>query len=496
MEKSKKEGFFERNFEKIILYSFIGVFLISYTYKLGGYYYSVIPWIFFLGFITAALSIFGILLYPVSLIFQTLTDHTLLFLPGNLNSLYMILMVAMMMMLISSKKYKLNKDLSFFAILGFGITILATTIINRRTISFQNYQFIHYVDAILIFFVLILFLKSQKRIRYFCWLLLLGIAALVFRLYNHVYSYDVAIPGFENNYLARVLTFYAPFFLCMFLAEKKKIHKFMILFVLVFVVQGIIQLGSRASSLSAGIALLLYGIMNFNKKSTWAFLGASVVFFMFFVPPSFFTDFASINEAFKGTDTEEGSIAGRALVAEYGWDMFSERPITGHGVDHLRFEYLMKERYDWFKSGHNSYVIVAVEMGIFGLLFYISLFAIAIYYSFKASIILKKKDRYLSNIAKGTTFGLIALGINQYMLNNPWIPTAFIGFGLSSALYYMAKNKEDEKKDNINKTGNKTYLEEKELDDKKKEPVNYLFFLFLIFFLLVFSLVNHFLNTK
>ena len=35
-----------KRFEKGLVLSFILVFLFSYTYKLGGYYYTLIPWTF------------------------------------------------------------------------------------------------------------------------------------------------------------------------------------------------------------------------------------------------------------------------------------------------------------------------------------------------------------------------------------------------------------------------------------------------------------------
>ena len=56
----------------------------------------------------------------------------------------------------------------------------------------------------------------------------------------------------------------------------------------------------------------------------------------------------------------------------------------------------------------------------------------------------RKKDDFIYHIANGTMFGIWALGMNQYMLNQPWLPTVFIGVGISSAIYYLAKTKKEE----------------------------------------------------
>lgn len=441
MEKPKEQSYVEKNFDKIILWSFIAVFLLSYSYRVGQYYYDVIPWFFLAGLLSAAVYLFGILLFPLAMVYQTFFKFHLTFLPGSLSSIYMLLALAIFLLYISFRKIELNKDLNFFLIIALGVTAVASTIINRLPINFQNYQLIHYIDAIVIFLIITAFINSEKRVRYFTWILLLGIASIAFRLYGHVYTYDRSISVFENNYLARIFAFYVPFFIGMLWAERKKINKFLIFTVFAFTAQGITQLGSRATYLAVGIAMILLFVMNIHKKITWALAGMGFIFIIFFTGPQFAADIESGIGSVLGNEEDDGSVAGRKLVAEYGWNMFLEKPIEGHGLSQNRFENLMKERYNWFKSGHNSYIIIAVELGIFGLLAYVLLFLTSIYNSFRASVIFRKTNPYLSNISKGTMFGLIAIGLNQYMLNNPWIPTAFIGFGLSSALLSLAKKK-------------------------------------------------------
>jgi len=440
----EKKGFYERNFNKIILISFLLIFIISYTYKFGAWYYDIITWAFFFGLLATFTSILGILMFPSALTFQTFFYKRMNFLPLSLSTAYTILAICALLVFLLFKKYKLNKDFNLFLIFGLGLMLFASTLFNGLPINFQNYEFVHYVDAIVIFLILTVFIRSGKETKILSWVLFLGIASIAFRLYNHTYSYDIAIPGFENNYLSRVLSFYVPFFIGMFWAEKKKLFKFIILFALAFTVQGITQLGSRATYLSLGIALPLLVIMNIRKKSTWVFVALGVIFLAFFVGPMFYRDVDSISKAKQGTQSEDASIRGRAQALEWGWQVFLENPVMGWGVNNARSENLINDRYGISKSIHNAYIIIAIEMGIIGLTIYILLFLFSIYLCFKTIILVRNKDKYFYNIANGTMFGLIAIGINQYMLNNPWIPDAFIGFGLSSALYGIAKRMKNE----------------------------------------------------
>jgi len=436
--KKEEEVKVDKRFAQIILLAFVLVFLLSYSYKFGNAYYEIIPWIFFSGMILSIGSVIGLLMFPVALIFQTFFYFKLTFLPIAFTSLYLLVAAAVLVGILLIKKEKIKKDANLYLIIILGAAAVLSTFLNGYNVGFGNSEFTHYAEAVFLVLLIPAFVSTKKKLRMFAWILLLGVASLALRLYSHVYTYDYALPGFENNYLARIFSFYIPFFIGFFWAERNKYMKLVILVVLAFTVQGMTQLGSRATYIATGIALLLLAIKNVKKKSIWVFAGLGVVFLLFFTPPSFFNDLESVFiHAPQGAASEEGSIAGRFIVAKQGWNTFLERPILGYGIYPSIFENLMLEKYGWFKSGHNAFIIIAVEMGLFGLLTYISLFGFSIYFCYKAQKI--AKDKFVKNIAEGTMFGLVALALNQYMLNNPWIPTAFIAFGLSSAIHYLAK---------------------------------------------------------
>ena len=145
----------------------------------------------------------------------------------NFTSFYTIIMAGLLIAILFLRKETIKKDMNMYLIVILGVTAFLSTTFNGIHIGFGNPEFTHYIEAVLLFFVITIFVSTKKKLRLFSWLLLFAIAALVFRLYNHSYTYDCAIFGFENNYLARILSFYIPFLIGFFWAEKKKYLKFL-----------------------------------------------------------------------------------------------------------------------------------------------------------------------------------------------------------------------------------------------------------------------------
>ena len=88
---------------------FIIIFLFSYSYRLGGYYYDIIPWVFFTGMLVSIASVVGILMLPLALIYQTLFYYKLTFLPISFTSLFTILVVVLLIAILIMKKEQIKK---------------------------------------------------------------------------------------------------------------------------------------------------------------------------------------------------------------------------------------------------------------------------------------------------------------------------------------------------------------------------------------------------
>lgn len=428
----------------VIITAFIIVFLISYSYKFGEWFYTIIPWTFFLAMIISFGSIIGIMLFPLAMIYQTLFYGWFQFLPLAFTTLYSAIIIALICYHLFRGNEEIKIDTNFVLVMIIGFVAFLATVLNGVHVGFGNYELTHYFEAVLIFLVVTTFVSTKKRLRLFSWFLILGFAALAFRSYNHSVYYDMAIFGFENNDLGRRFAFFVPFMIGLFWAEKDKYLKTLIIIVVAFLVQGITQLGSRATYISVGIPLVFLGIKHFKKRSVWSFAVLGALFFIFFTGPQFYADLQSISYAKEGIESQEGSIQGRFFAMEMGWRLFKERPLFGYGVYPRDFNIIMEQRFNSKISGHNSYVILAVEMGIFGLIAYVLLFIISFLNSYRAQRIFKGKDDYLYYVANGTMFGTMAIAINQFMLNQPWIPIVLIQAALSSILLYLAKKKQEE----------------------------------------------------
>ena len=462
----KKEGR-GISFEQKIVIAYVLIFLFSFSYKFGGYFYQIINNGSLLGMVLAALlNVLGMFIFPFVLIFTPVLDSSITFLPFAFTTMYSLIVIFALFMFVLIKKEKVKKDNNFFIIIIFTITAFLTTIINGHPPGFGNWEFTHYITAIICYFIISTLISTKKKMRLFTWVFVLFMGAMAFRLFNWVYSYNTAIWGLSggNNHLARLFSFVIFFVIGAFWAEKKNYLKVLIVIILAFLANGIVQLGSRATMMSVLVAGVFLFFHNIRKRSTWVFALLAFVLVAFFAPSLFFEEASTISQISEGTEAEEGSISSRTGIALIGFEVFTENPIIGYGIRPMGFVQVVKEKYGLTLNAHNSYIIVAVEMGIVGLISYVLLYFMSIYLCFKAQKLCNGKDDYLYHIANGTMFGVIALSINNFMLNQPW-QMIFIAAGISSAVYYLANNLEE-----------KTELSEEELikektKDEKNKPV-------------------------
>lgn len=103
-------------------------------------------------------SIVGIFMFPLALVYQTLFYYKLNFLPGSLGSLYLVLIVGTLLYRVFvMQKEKIKLDTNTNLIIGLFSVFIVSTVINGYTVGFRNYQLVHYFEAILVFFVITIF---------------------------------------------------------------------------------------------------------------------------------------------------------------------------------------------------------------------------------------------------------------------------------------------------------------------------------------------------
>ncbi len=124
----------------------------------------------------------------------------------------------------------------------------------------------------------------------------------------------------------------------------------------------------------SGLWLLVLGLRHFNKKQKILLAFVSCVLFLgiLFVP-------IVQNRLISIFDLSEGSIAGRIVIWQQAFSIWLKNFWLGVGVGN--YSYYLNPLYGYRLPvyAHNTYLDIGIEMGIFALLAWISIFVYAIY---------------------------------------------------------------------------------------------------------------------
>lgn len=191
-------------------------------------------------------------------------------------------------------------------------------------------------------------------------------------------------------------------FLILYLITKEdnKYFKIFEIFVLAISILSTIATGNRASFLGlfAAVGFLLFVYLLFSKNKKIRIATISVLILMMIFPVFLFsvknTEFIKNSGPLYNLTViaSDPSIAGRFLSWEMAFKAFLERPFAAWGLENFRIpadEYYDSRfmEYDyggvWFENVHNKILDVLIEGGIFGFLFYLSIFIICFYLLWK-----------------------------------------------------------------------------------------------------------------
>jgi len=137
--------------------------------------------------------------------------------------------------------------------------------------------------------------------------------------------------------------------------------------------------GGYIGLLVSGLWLLFYLFSNrlseFGKKQKLGltFIVCILLLVIFFVP--------SVKERlFSSLNFEEGSVAGRLEIWHQAFSVWLKNFWLGVGIGN--YSYYLNPLYEYRLPvyAHNTYLDIAVEMGIFGLIAWLSIFVYAIYH--------------------------------------------------------------------------------------------------------------------
>ncbi|MCB9746944.1 MAG: O-antigen ligase family protein [Candidatus Omnitrophica bacterium] len=179
---------------------------------------------------------------------------------------------------------------------------------------------------------------------------------------------------------------------------------------------GIYLTNSRGGFLALMATIIFYFIKKTRKFTLGAIIGGSLAVLIFALGPS----------RLGLISTSEASAQGRIQLWYEGILMIKSNPLFG--VGHDRF------MEDLPQTAHNSYILAAAELGLFGYFFWVAL----IYCSYKGLSIIQDNDEELKQYALGLQSGLIGFSAAAFFLSRTYVILPYLLFALAGSLMHIA----------------------------------------------------------
>lgn len=263
--------------------------------------------------------------------------------------------------------------LAFFAAVFF--SILGASDIASARAHFDNFS-----KIILLYFMMVNIVKSDRDFKSLIWLYILSTAFLgVYSTWNY-YSGDYLVaqgisrayvPGggslADPNSLATTLVLGLPFMALMAKSYRSIILKILLAAVVAACIWTIVLTGSRGGMLGVIAVLLLLGLFSKHKFATLLMAIIAIIVLGLVAPEQYVERFETIAQYNQEDETGAGhSARGRIEGLKYGFNFFLERPITGIGMANFPY-YFFHEGKGWFNP-HNMFAQLISELGMVGLI--------------------------------------------------------------------------------------------------------------------------------
>jgi probable O-glycosylation ligase (exosortase A-associated) len=291
---------------------------------------------------------------------------------------------------------------------------------------------------ILAFVILFIHLiDNQKKLKTFFWVFLIVNFFLAFSAVKNFLSLGQSAVsarvggtgGFlgDANDFALALSIALPFSFYFFLAERKKVLKFIYLSFVFILSLGIISTSSRGGFITL-VFLMFYFVLK-SKRKLLGFFSILLIFFLIFLfaPQDYWQRQMTITSY-----QEDESSMGRIEAWEAGLRMFIDRPFTGVGLGAYSVAY--GTRYSMrsgpWRSAHNAYIQTGAELGSFGILFYLGL----MFYIYRQANRLTKsipEENYLKSISHGLKGSLLAYAVGSFFLSVAHYPHLYFLLGMA-----------------------------------------------------------------
>ena len=304
-------------------------------------------------------------------------------------------------------KPKFKLDSLFTLVLLF---FLWTTLSSMLTISTESivWERWNYLLKTLIFFLFaVLVLKSQKELDFVFTLLILGVGFLgmmegmkfIVSAGGHRINSISGVSG-DNNFFALMINISIPILIYLISIQPKKIIRYALKFVGLFLILGIIATYSRGGFLGLAIIAFYTTMGSKYKIRVTLLLGLVVLAGMFLMPDEWFSRMNTLENA-----EEDSSFMGRVVAWKIS-TLLAMHNITGGGFNAL-INFSLWEYYSMYihelsfietpepdplrpHAAHSIYFQVLGDHGFIGLILFISMLSSAYFKITKAYITAKK----------------------------------------------------------------------------------------------------------
>lgn len=303
------------------------------------------------------------------------------------------------------------------------------------------------------FLFLIVYAAVRER-RHVVWLL--GAYVLGATL-SSLYGFVAAPPGAADervtgtigdpNELASVLLPALIFgFVLAATLKQAPVARGLALFASAIATGGLFLSGSRGGMIALAVALLAAVVLGGRWRPYAAIAGLLVVlggigWFTLFAPES-------VKKHVTQVDTTG---TGRQDIWKVGLRMWEAHPVNGVGVGNFQtssVHYLLKpgaiKRGDLIvtqpKVAHNTYLQVLAEMGVVGLVLFLTILLFALWCAFRAArLFARKRDLRMELLARGVLISLIGLLVSYFFISEMYNKQFWLLLGLGPAIWAIAR---------------------------------------------------------
>ena len=332
----------------------------------------------------------------------------------SVKTLYVSLINTIILFLNRNKLFIISNQLSpvFYLSFSFFVYGLISSVysLNIPETIITSFRYLTFLLSFLSFYIIISGIKNFKVLipLFITIILSIEILYLFFDLVNtqnFTLSDRFMGSGSSSNILISTFSilYKLPFALYLFNLFKSKFYQFSISILVLSSVFFIFIMGSRAGLIALLLLFLFYLFIffrfNIYKTSLVLFSTSTVLIFSIFFISTQNNIVTTRASSLTNSISNDSSFSYRLDLLDSAFSTFMSNPVFGVGLGNYKLESINSNKliireYTVPYHAHNDYAQIAVELGIIGLLLFLSIFFVIIYYQYKIIFVFKSSSSY------------------------------------------------------------------------------------------------------